>query len=158
VFLPSSFRADCRTKGYDQSKGVLTKCLLLLSFLLMSSIIDLSSEQLRRAADLKEKISALEQELAGLLGSPVATNGAVANGTSPVAAPAEKKRKKISAAGLARIKAAQKLRWAKFHKETAPAEKVSAKKKKFTMSAEAKAKIAAAARARWARVRAAKNA
>ena len=115
----------------------------------MSTIANLSSKQLRRAADLKEKISALEDELAAVLGS------AAGAAESPVAGKAKKR--KISAAGIARIKAAQKLRWAKYNKKSAAAAPAP-KPKKFTMSAAAKAKIGAAAKARWARIKAAKKA
>ena len=130
----------------------------------MSSITNLSSSQLRQAADLKEKISALENELSQLLGStsqPVAVKPAVA--TAP------KKKGGMSAAGRARIVAAQKARWAKI-KGAKPETKAAAAitqviavksappaKKKFTMSAAAKAKISAAAKARWAKVRGAKK-
>ena len=114
----------------------------------MSTFTNLSSEQLRRAADLKEKISALELELTSLLGGT--------NGVAEVPAPVEVKKRKISAAGIARIKAAQKVRWAKYNVDSAEAKPVRVKK--FTMSAAAKAKISAAAKARWAKVRAGKPA
>ena len=67
------------------------------------SIINLTSAQLRHAANLKEKIAALEKELAALLG------------TSAPAAAAKPAKKKggMSAAGRARIGAAAKARWAK---------------------------------------------
>ncbi len=60
----------------------------------------------------------------------------------------------MSAAGRARIIAAQKARWAKVNAAKGPATS-SPKTKKRKMSAAAKAKIAAAARARWARAKAA---
>ncbi len=60
-----------------------------------------SLAQLKRAVAIKEQIAKLEQELAGLL----------QNTSAPAAA--APRRRKISAAGLARIKAAQKARWAK---------------------------------------------
>lgn len=113
------------------------------------SLINLTPAQLRHAADLKEKIESLQDELNQLHGSPVETPAA-----QPSAKPAAKTRK-FSAAGLARIRAAQKLRWAKV-KGTAVAVAKSAKRGRRKMSAEGRAKIAAAARARWARVRAAK--
>jgi hypothetical protein len=91
--------------------------------------------QLRRAADLKEKIDALYKELASILGAP-----------APVSAKTSRKRK-MSADGRARVVAAQKARWAKV-KRTKPA-------KKRKMSAAAKAKISAAAKARWAKAKAA---
>jgi hypothetical protein len=121
----------------------------------MNSLISLSVAQLKRAAAIKEKIAALEKELAKLVGGSVAV--------PKPAAPAAKKKRKMSAAGLARIKAAQKARWAKI-KNSKRAVKVVAKaaapvvKKKFKMSAAAKAKISAAAKARWEKIKAAKKA
>jgi len=105
---------------------------------------------LRQAANLKEQIVALEKELSQLLGSTA----------SSVAAKAPKKKGGMSAAGKAKIAAAQKARWAKIKgakPATAAVEAVAAKpaKKKFTMSAAAKAKISAAAKARWAKIKAA---
>jgi hypothetical protein len=115
-----------------------------LNLLIMNSITNLSSKQLRQAADLKEKIVALEKELGQLLGST----------TKPVAAKAPKKKKGMSAAGRAKVAAAQKLRWSKI-KAAKPAIK-SAKptKKKFSMSAAAKANLSALAKARWAKIKA----
>jgi len=62
----------------------------------------------------------------------------------------------ISAAGRARIAAAQKARWAKV-KAKSGKPKVITMPKKRTLSAAARRKIAAAQRARWAGVRAAKK-
>ena len=119
------------------------------------SILNLSAQQLRQAASIKEKIAALEKELAALTGNRTAT-------AAPKVAKPVKKKGGISAAGKARIAAAQKLRWAKIKatkakvapKAAIPAQKPS--KKKFVMSAAAKAKISAAAKARWAKVKAEK--
>jgi hypothetical protein len=70
----------------------------------MSSIINLSAQQLRRAAEIKEQIQSLENELGRILGSS----------TKPAAiADAPKKRRKMSAADRAKISAAAKARWAK---------------------------------------------
>jgi hypothetical protein len=106
-------------------------------------MINLTPNQLRQAANLKEKIAALEKELNQLFGSTA----------KPVASPAPKKRRKMSVAGRARLVAALKARWAKVKaaKSAKPA------KKKFTMSAAARAKISAAAKARWAKYRAGKK-
>jgi hypothetical protein len=60
----------------------------------------------------------------------------------------KKARKKISAAGLARMRAAQKKRWAKV--------KGKAKHKKHKMSAAGRAAIVAAQKARWAKIKAEK--
>jgi hypothetical protein len=70
----------------------------------MSSITNLSVQQLRTAATLKEKIQSLEKELNHLLGAT----------TVSVTSPAPKKKKfKMSAAAKAEISAATKARWAK---------------------------------------------
>ena len=69
----------------------------------MSSAIQLTPAQLRKAASLKEKIAALEKQLA-----------AIFNASAPAAAKPAKRKGKMSAAGRARIAAAQKARWAKF--------------------------------------------
>jgi hypothetical protein len=71
----------------------------------MNQITQLTPSQLRQAADLQEKIQALQQKLADLLGTP--------------GAEAPRKKRKISAAGIARIRAAQKARWAKIKKAKA---------------------------------------
>jgi hypothetical protein len=60
------------------------------------------------------------------------------------------RRRKLSAAGRARIVAAQKARWAKVRGK----QNVVTMPKRRTLSAAARKKIAAAQRARWARVRA----
>lgn len=119
------------------------------------SINTLTPAQLRKAADLKERIAKLETELNQILGStsPAPTKPAKRNG--------------MSEAGKARIAAAQKKRWAKV-KATKPALKATVKpiaktavtkpaKKKFVMSAAAKAILSAKAKARWAKIKAAKQ-
>ena len=118
------------------------------------SIANLSAQQLRQAANLKEKIAGLENQLAAILGS---------ESKASVVKPAKKRG--MSVAGRARIAAAAKLRWAKVRaaKGKSVAEKViqavkkSAKpavvkptKKKYKMSAAAKAKLSALMKARWA--------
>jgi hypothetical protein len=111
-------------------------------------MLNLTSKQLRQAADLKDKIIGLEQELATIL------NGNGSEMLSPFKAPKPAKKKGISAAGRARIAAAQKARWAKV-KGTKPAKADKPAKKKRTMSAAVKAKISAAAKKRWAKAKAA---
>lgn len=116
------------------------------------SIINLSAQQLRQAANLKDQIAALEKELAALTGTSVKT-------AAPKAAQPVKKKGGMSAAGKARIAAAQKLRWAKVKAaKTAPKAVKSMKPARRKMSAEGRAKIAAAAKARWAKVKAEKAA
>lgn len=113
------------------------------------NIINLTPSQLRQAADLQEKIAKLEKELAAILGSETQT--------APISKPAKKGG--MSAAGKARIAAAQKKRWAKV-KASKTAAKSSApklaKKARKKMSAEGRARIVAAQKARWAKIKAEK--
>ena len=101
----------------------------------MSNLLTLTSAQLRQAARLKDQIATLEKKLAAIAGSPANQAPAV-------------KREGMSAAGRARIAAAQRARWAKVKKTSPP-------KRKSTMSAAGRARIAAAQKARWAKVKAA---
>jgi hypothetical protein len=107
----------------------------------MNPINTLSAGQLRQAADLKEKIEALQHKLNALF------NGAI---TAPVhAKPAPKGKRKMSAAGLANIRAAQKARWAK----AKAVQGKPAKKARRNFSAAAKAKMAVLMKARWAKAK-----
>jgi hypothetical protein len=109
----------------------------------MNSILaSLSSKQLRRAATIKEQIQSLENELQRLSGAAI----------KPVAAVAPKKKRKMSAAGRAKIAAAARARWAKVKGRKSAAKPV--KKARRKMSAASRAKIAAAARARWKKAKA----
>jgi hypothetical protein len=113
----------------------------------MDKFTNLTPRQLRRAADVKERIEALEKELGQLL-------GVSAPAPAPVrAAAAAPKRKKISAAGIARIRAAQRARWAAIKKFAGPAKPGPKRKRKVT--AAGRARLSALARARWAKVKAA---
>lgn len=113
-------------------------------------IFSLSANQLRRAAEIKEQIDALNSEL-----------GSILAGINPNSGEPSNRRRKMSAAGRARIAAAARARWAEMRssgKSTTETGLSGGEKPKRKMSASAKAKIAAAARARWARVRANKAA
>jgi hypothetical protein len=136
----------------------------------MNSITNLSPAQLRKAADIQEKIQSLQKELGKLLGATVES----ASTEAPKIA-----KRKMSAAGRAAISAAAKARWAKI-KGTAPKKKLSAqgianiragvakrmaakgktpstkpaKKAKRKLSAAGRAALSAAAKARWAKVKA----
>lgn len=104
---------------------------------------NLSSQQLRTAADLKEQIDALQTELNDLLG--------LSSGPGYVAAPKLKRR--MSRAGRAAIAAAAKARWARWAKlrgNGSPA----APKPHRRMSAAAKARMSAIAKARWKKAKA----
>ena len=61
---------------------------------------NLSARQLRRAASIQDRISALQKELSRLLQTSLTPSTSF-------------RRRKISAAGRARIAAAQRARWAK---------------------------------------------
>ena len=75
----------------------------LLTDCMIASIASLSAQQLRRAADIKDKIQSLQNELEKIVGSS----------PKSVTPSAGRKKSKMSAAGRARIAAAQKARWAK---------------------------------------------
>ena len=102
-------------------------------------IKDLTVIQLRRVIAIKEQIESLQQELTAIGG---------------VKLPAKRGRKKggISAAGRARIAAAQRARWAKA-KTAGPVTASEPTKAKRKMSAAGRAAISADAKARWAKVK-----
>src|SRR6185369_15664345 len=70
-----------------------------------TSLLNLSPAQLRKAADLKERIDSLTSELASILGGDSSLN--------PQPLPPKSGRRQMSAAGRARIAAAARARWAK---------------------------------------------
>lgn len=108
----------------------------------MTTLQNLSAEQLRKAISIKEQIERLEAQLADIGSeSPAAT-----------LSPDGRKTHKRSKAARMAMAAAQKARWAKLKSD---AGEVVAPKKRRKMSAAGKAKIAAAAKARWAKVKAA---
>ena len=110
-------------------------------------MINLTPQQLRLAADLQEKIAALNQELALIL-----TPGKAIS--APIKAVKRAKRT-ISPAHIAKIRAAQKRRWAKVKaaQGTVPAAKPAKRK----ISPEGIARIKAAQKARWAAIKAGKQ-
>jgi hypothetical protein len=94
--------------------------------------IDITPTQLRKAADLQEKIQSLQEELGQLLGGEAST---------PAQTTEEPKKRKFSAAARAKMRAAQKARWAKI-KGTAPSPE-PAQKPKRKLSAQGLANIRA---------------
>jgi hypothetical protein len=104
------------------------------------NITSLSPTQLRKAADIQERIESLQNELNEILG------GDVLSPAQTIEAP---KRRKFSAAAKARMRAAQQARWAKI-KGTTPSA-TPAPKQKGKMSAQGLANIRAAQKARWAK-------
>lgn len=114
----------------------------------MNSLHDLTVVQLRRAAELKDQIDNLNNELAAILGG--------AKVSAPVAKGAGRGRG-MTAAGKASQAEKMRAYWAAKRAAkggTSAAGSATGGKKRRTMSPEAKAKIAAAARARWAKIRA----
>ena len=100
-------------------------------------MIDITPAQLRKAADIKEKIQSLQEEFGQLLG-----------GSGETAAIEAPKKYKFSAAARAKMRAAQKARWAKI-KDTAPSAKPALKPKR-KMSAQGLANIRAGVAKRMA--------
>jgi hypothetical protein len=116
------------------------------------SLSNLSVQQLRKAANLKEQIDNLHKQLAAISSS---------TGVSAPSKPAKSVKGKMSAGHIAKIRAAQKLRWSKFRAgksaaKTAAVKPGAAPKKKGTISAAGIARIKAAQKARWAAIKAAK--
>jgi hypothetical protein len=103
----------------------------------MSTLGNLTIGQLKRAIIIRERLESLQGELSEILG-----------GETPIPH-AVKGTRKMSAAGRARIAAAQRARWAKAKGNGASV------KPKRKMSAAARAAISAAAKARWKQAKAA---
>jgi hypothetical protein len=115
--------------------------------------VNVSTAQLRRALEIREQIERLEQEISSILGGEASV-------ARPPAAAATKRQggRGMSAEGRARIIAAQKARWAKFHsskngRSATPTANAPAAPKR-TMSPAARARLAKLAKARWAKVKA----
>lgn len=110
------------------------------------SLSNVSASELKRAAGIKASIEELESELEDILGTAALSTlnhrSSIRSGTGG--------KNNMSAAGRARIRAAQKARWAKFRANKGPA---PAPKRR--MSPAARGKIAAIARARWRKAKAA---
>jgi hypothetical protein len=107
------------------------------------NITNLTPQQLRKAADIQERIQSLQSELNSILGGGEASTPAQA--TEP---PTKPKKRKMSAAGRAAIAAAARARWAKV-KGTAPSAKPAQKPKK-KLSAQGIANIRAGVAKRMA--------
>jgi hypothetical protein len=122
-----------------------------------NQLFNLSPSQLRRAAELKERIDELNGELAGILGSVGVSAIGASNGRAGG-------KRRMSAEGRRRIGEAARARWAKIHAAQGQRPNVSVSTsapsggKRRTMSAAARKKIADAQKARWAKIRAAKKA
>jgi hypothetical protein len=104
----------------------------------MNSILNsVSAQDLRRAADIKERIDALQHELATILGSQSVVSNPNAG------------RRKMNAAARARIAAGARARWAR---ERSHGHSTATRKKR---SPAVRARLAAIARERWRKAKAA---
>jgi hypothetical protein len=103
----------------------------------MNGITTLSPQQLRRAADIQERILSLKKELSQILGAP----GPAQDEAAP------KKRRRMSRAGRAAIAAAARARWAAIKGAKAPG--ASVRKRKRKLSAAGREALSLAAKARW---------
>ena len=109
--------------------------------------LDLTVNQLKRAAAIKERIEALNKELRGILGASAKSGAALT------------KKRTMSASVKKKIAAAQKARWANLRRAKPATQSVNpaAKAKKKTMSAAARAKLSAKLKAYWAAKKAGKK-
>jgi hypothetical protein len=108
-------------------------------------LLEFASHQLRRAAEIVDRIEKLKGELSVVLGDSSPSSPKVKG---------KNKTRKMSEAGRLAIIAAQKARWAKA-KAKVILKPLVAKTAKRKMSPAARAKIAASAKARWAKAKAA---
>ncbi len=104
------------------------------------SIISLTPRQLRQAANIQEKILSLQNELNQMLGAP-----------APGPTTQRPGKKRLSARGIANIRAGVRKRWAAIRAK-ASGRKGQGRRKK--MSAAAKARLSAIAKARWRKAKA----
>jgi hypothetical protein len=110
------------------------------------NIFDLTVNQLKRAAAIKDQIEALNRELRSIL------SGSAKSG------PAPKKMPTMSDAVRKKIAATQKARWAKLQgSKPATPVKPAAKPNKTTVSAATRAKLSAKLKAYWVAKRAGKK-
>ena len=109
--------------------------------------IDLTVNQLKRAAAIKEQIDDLNKELRGILGESTKSR-AIPN-----------KKRTMSAAIKKKIAAAQRARWASLRRANPATRSVkpAAKAKKKAFSSATRAKLSAKLKAYWAAKRAGKK-
>jgi hypothetical protein len=120
----------------------------------MNSITTLTPQQLRAAADVKERIDGLQNELNSILGGedPVPAQAAIEAPKMP--RKGRRKRRKLSPEGRAAISAAAKARWAALRvgKVTA-AEHEQPVKRKRNISAAGRRAMSLAGKRRWAKAK-----
>jgi hypothetical protein len=110
------------------------------------NLYDLSVNQLKRAAVIKERIERLNKELSAIIG-PTSSRTA------------QRKNRGMSASVRKKIAAAQRARWASLRraKTATRSLKPAAKAKKKTMSPAARRKLSAKLKAYWAQKKAGKK-
>ncbi len=115
----------------------------------MNDISKLSPQQLRRAADIQERIQALQKQLNDILGSPAGTHAPDGESASETSG-----KRRFSAATIAKMRRAQKERWAKRKGGAQPeaGEQEQKPTRKFTRAG--RAALSAAAKERWRKARA----
>jgi hypothetical protein len=116
------------------------------------NITNLTPQQFRNAADLQEKIDALQNEMNELLGAEVSAPSEAAIGAPPGPKNGRRKRK-FSAVARAKMAASQRARWAARRGE-APAEpEQPLETPRAGRSAAHRKALSEAMKARWARLR-----
>ena len=107
-------------------------------FTAIMNLLDLTPQQLKRAAAIKEHMQALSKELSQILGTPSEAKNSGGQ------------RRSLSASARKNIAAAQQARWAKFRavKKSSGASMPKAQKKK--VSSATKSKLSAKLKAYWA--------
>ena len=109
------------------------------------NIHDLTANQLKRAAAIKERLTSLNLELSSILGAPNRSRLAM-NNTRTMSASAKRK-----------IAASQKGRWAKLRRAKSMRPPLNPAAKKKTMSPAARAKLSAKMKRYWAAKKARKT-
>ena len=79
---------------------------------LRTNMTNLTPQQLRKAADLKERIDGLQNELNSVLGGEVPVPAQAAMAAPDMPRKGRRRRRKLSPKGRAAISAAAKARWA----------------------------------------------
>jgi len=133
-----------------RERGALTSACFPLAFRIFTydmAIQDLTVNQLKRAAAIKERVERLNRELNAIFGARSKPGAAV------------KKIRTMSAAVKRKIAAAQKARWATLRRAKSAVRSVQSvvKAKKKTMSRATRAKLRAKLKAYWAAKRAGKK-
>jgi hypothetical protein len=137
-----------RSRGAKISRKRVVPSLICASFadlLGAMNLLDLTPQQLKRAAAIKEKIQDLSKELSQILGEPTKAKTATPG------------RKRLSVTARKNIAAAQQARWAKFRAVKKSAAASARKTKNKTMSSATKSKLSAKMKAYWAAKRSRKK-